>query len=76
MKDKHYPHHRLYQLKRQLNLQMIQNYVNGGRGLKPRRALILDVNDEFEKSVFCFTPWKKIILMKHLSVHLAGKYDV
>jgi len=28
--------------------QMITSYVNGGSSLKPRRALVLDVNDEFE----------------------------
>lgn len=30
-------------------MQMIQKYVKGGGGLKPRRALILDVNDEFQE---------------------------
>ena len=29
--------------------QMMQQYVRGGNGVKPRRALILDVNDEFEE---------------------------
>ena len=29
--------------------QMMQQYVRGGNGVKPRRVLILDVNDEFEE---------------------------
>jgi hypothetical protein len=29
-------------------IEMIKGYVNGSKGTKPRRALILDVNDEFE----------------------------
>lgn len=29
-------------------MQTIKNYVNGSANIKPRRALILDVNDEFE----------------------------
>jgi len=29
-------------------LQIINNYIKGGVNVKPRRALILDVNDEFE----------------------------
>ena len=29
--------------------QMIDGYVKGSKGIKPRRALILDVNDEFEQ---------------------------
>ena len=30
-------------------MQMIESYAKGGRGVKPRRALILDVNDEFQE---------------------------
>ena len=30
-------------------MQMIQKYVKGSGGLKPRRALIVDVNDEFQE---------------------------
>ena len=30
-------------------MQMIQKYVKGSGGLKPRRALIIDVNDEFQE---------------------------
>lgn len=44
--------------------QMIDGYVRGGKGVKPRRALILDVNDEFEQY--------KAISLKHIelfSVH-------
>ena len=29
-------------------LQIINHYIKGGLNNKPRRALILDVNDEFE----------------------------
>ena len=29
--------------------QMMKEYVRGGNGIKPRRVLILDVNDEFEE---------------------------
>ena len=29
--------------------QMMKDYVRGGNGIKPRRVLILDVNDEFEE---------------------------
>lgn len=32
-----------------ITMQMIQKYVKGLGGLKPRRALIIDVNDEFEE---------------------------
>ena len=30
-------------------MQMIESYVKGGKGTKPRRAIILDVNDEFQE---------------------------
>ena len=29
--------------------EMMKDYVRGGNGIKPRRVLILDVNDEFEE---------------------------
>lgn len=41
-------------------MQMIQKYVNGGSSIKPRRALILDVNDEFENV--------KAIAVNHIKV--------
>ena len=28
---------------------MMRQYARGGNGVKPRRVLILDVNDEFEE---------------------------
>tara|TARA_R110000751_G_scaffold307535_1_gene429306 strand:+ start:5628 stop:6440 length:813 start_codon:yes stop_codon:yes gene_type:complete len=44
--------------------QMIDSYVKGSKGVQPRRALILDVNDEFDQY--------KAISLKHIelfSVH-------
>ena len=44
--------------------EMIDGYIKGGNGVKPRRALILDVNDEFEQY--------RAISLKHIelfSVH-------
>ena len=37
-------------------LQIIGQYIKGGLNVKPRRALIIDVNDEFENIRVVFTP--------------------
>ena len=44
--------------------QMIDSYVKGSKGVQPRRALILDVNDEFDQY--------KAISLKHIELFNRG----
>ena len=45
------------------SLQIIKHYIKGGLDMKPRRALILDVNDEFE-NIRAISP-KDVAIFSH-----------